>query len=242
MTRKHTFFVPLITLAFLGAWAVTRGAAQEEPKEKPPVEPRWDGDLKPKPEGWPKADFDPRMGGRHKPQGKMPPGLGQPGQTPGFGPGQPGQAPGFGLGEPGKTPGFGPGPGMQPKFPGRPPDGPPQGPPHGPQKPDGWASEFDPELRRIDQAEREVERKCIELSLKHRDAAKDERAAVQKDILALVNKHFDLRQERRELQLKRLEEELQRLRDAIKRRQEVREQIVKQRVGELLGQEPDISF
>jgi hypothetical protein len=239
MARKHTLLVALITLAFLGAWAVTRGAAQEEPKEKPPVEPRWDGDFKPKPEGWPKTDFDQRMGGQKKLQGRMQPGLGQPGQAPGFGPGQ---APGFGFGKPGQGPGFGLGPGMPPRFPGRPQDGPSPGPPHGPQKPEGWSPEFDPEVRRIDQAEREVERKCIELSMKHRDAAKDERAAVKKELTDLVNKQFDLRQERRELQLKRLEEELQRLRDAIKRRQEIREQIVKQRVGELLGQEPDISF
>jgi chromosome segregation ATPase len=97
-------------------------------------------------------------------------------------------------------------------------------------------------MRKLDQAEREIERKCIDLSMRFRDAAKEDRAAVQKELAESVNKHFDLRQQRRELQLKRLEEELQRLRDAIKRREEAREQIVKKRVGELLGEGDDMRF
>ena len=58
----------------------------------------------------------------------------------------------------------------------------------------------------------------------------------------LVNKHFEVRQQRRQLELKRLEEELERLRDAIESRNEARDELVRQRVVEILGEEAGLEF
>ena len=57
-----------------------------------------------------------------------------------------------------------------------------------------------------------------------------------------MNKHFDVRQKRRELQLKRMEDELQRLREAITSRNKSRESIVTNHMKELVGEERDLEF
>lgn len=229
MRRTFTMMIMLAVFGLLGGWLAVSAAAQEKEKPKPPrVEPRDEEEFsKPSPE-WSKPGFG-QPGGERKQRPQMPPGMGLGGQ-PGMGPGHANQPHGFG-------PGFG----AKPGFPGRPQEGPPQGPPFG-MKPDGWGQPLDPEMRQLDQAEREMERKCIDRSMRFRDAAKEDRAALQKELAEAVNKHFELRQQRRELKMKRLEEELQRLRDAIKRRQDAREEIVKKRVSELLGEAEDMRF
>ena len=75
-----------------------------------------------------------------------------------------------------------------------------------------------------------------------RRAASDQREKLKTQLTDLVNKHFDVRQQRRELQLKRMEDELARLRDAIKQRNEVRESLVKERLLELTGDPRDLGF
>lgn len=64
----------------------------------------------------------------------------------------------------------------------------------------------------------------------------------KKQLEEAVGKHFEVRQARRELHLKRLAEELEKLRESIERRNEVREQIIGQRVAELMGKENDLAF
>ena len=128
-----------------------------------------------------------------------------------------------------------------------PPDGPPgasRGPiflPGAPNGPPGMPA-YDPPMHKLDMEEFELSRKTTELTMRYRNAPAEEREQVKKELTESVNRHFDVRQERRELQLKRLEEELQRLRESIQARNEAREQIVNRRIAELLGDKDDLSF
>ncbi len=91
------------------------------------------------------------------------------------------------------------------------------------------------------EADRELERETRELAMQFRMAPSDERDTIRKRVDELVNKHFEVRQERRELELKRLEKELDRLSDAIKQRNESRDALVKKRISQILG-EDDLDF
>lgn len=128
-----------------------------------------------------------------------------------------------------------------------PPDGPPgasRGPiflPGAPNGPPGMPA-YDPPMHKLDMEEFELSRKTTELTMRYRNAPAEEREQVTKELTESVNRHFDVRQQRRELQLKRLEEELQRLRESIQARNEAREQIVNRRIAELLGDKDDLSF
>ena len=73
-------------------------------------------------------------------------------------------------------------------------------------------------------------------------ADKGQREELKKQIQELANKHFDVRQKRRQLHLERLEKELQKLREELARRSESREQIVTRRLAELTGDRGELDF
>ena len=100
----------------------------------------------------------------------------------------------------------------------------------------------DPEMRDVMRQDAEMERKTHELSMRVRESRGDERAKLKTELTDHVNKHFEVRQKRRELQLKRMEEELQRLRDAIASRNKSRDSIVTNHIKELIGEERDLEF
>jgi septum formation topological specificity factor MinE len=82
----------------------------------------------------------------------------------------------------------------------------------------------------------------MELVERNRHAREPEEQEELKRALAeVVEKHFQVRQERRELELRHLEQQLDRLREAIKKRAESRELIIRQRISQLLG-DNDLSF
>ena len=58
----------------------------------------------------------------------------------------------------------------------------------------------------------------------------------------LTEKHFDLRQERRELQIAQLEAELEKVRATIDKRNEARELIIRRRVSRLLGEKDELDW
>jgi hypothetical protein len=95
------------------------------------------------------------------------------------------------------------------------------------------------ELLRADLA---LGQKSQELAVQFQRAPSQQRERLKGEIETLVGEHFQLRQQRRELELKRLEAELQRLRDAIQKRNEAREQLIQQRVSELLGLDDGLQF
>lgn len=157
----------------------------------------------------------------------------------GRGPGQPGQQGQFGP--PGRGDAAGrPGPpqGMMPGMPG----GHPPGMPRWPHQDWDGLKKSDPQLYKLTQADRDLERKARELSIQYRNAPSDRLDTIKKELTEVVNKRFDVRQERRELELKRLEAELKRLRDTFTRRNEAREKLVGKRVSKLLGEEDEIGF
>jgi hypothetical protein len=90
------------------------------------------------------------------------------------------------------------------------------------------------ELLRLDY---DLERWTRALAVQFRRAPAEQRPTVKERLEQVVNKHFDVRQQRRRLELKRLEEELQRLREAIERRDDGRKEIVAGRISELLEED-----
>ncbi len=175
------------------------------------------------------------------PPGELGPGLGGPGGPGGRRPGAHGPGmPGFGPHRP-AMPGQGPMPG-----PGGPPDQPgPMHPPGAPRWPyEDWATleRNDPEMYKLLRADAELEQRTRDLALQYRRAPKDQQEKIEAELQKLVGEHFDVRQQRRLLELKRLEQELKRLQDSIDRRNAAREQIVKDRVRELLGTDEGLRF
>jgi hypothetical protein len=88
----------------------------------------------------------------------------------------------------------------------------------------------------------ELDRQTHELAMRCRQAPKEQLADMKKPLQELVNRQFEVRQERRNLELKRLDTEIQRLREAIDRRSKARDKIVEQRMSDLLGIEGELSF
>lgn len=178
----------------------------------------------------------------------------QPGDAPPAGPRRPpGPRPrGEGFDNPPPPAGPGPRPEGFPQHPGPLEPGPgPGGPPglaHPPGAPrwphEDWESlqKNDPEMYKLLQEDRDLERQARELAMQYRQAPKDQKKDLQQELEGLVTKHFEARQKRRELELKRLEQELQRLRDSIDQRSKAREEIVKRRVSELLGLNDELRF
>ena len=111
------------------------------------------------------------------------------------------------------------------------------GPPRWPHHDWDDMQKNDPEMHELLKADQDLEREAREMAIQYRRAPKPQREEIKERIGKLVNKHFEVRQERRELELKRLEEELDRLRGAIERRNEARDQLVGQRLSQLLGED-----
>jgi hypothetical protein len=120
-------------------------------------------------------------------------------------------------------------------------EGPP-GPPHGPWGDLQSLEKIDPEMYKLLKQDQDLERQTRELVMQYRRAPSGEREKLKSQITDLVNKHFDVRQQRRSLEFNRLEAELQRLRDAIDRRSKARKEIVQKRVSELIEREDELRF
>src|SRR5262245_10279534 len=100
----------------------------------------------------------------------------------------------------------------------------------------------DPEMYQLFVEDNRLDREALALARRIRQAKSPEREKLQSDLAVLVNKHFDVRQQRRELSLKRMEEELKRLREAIESRSKGREDIVQKRIAELVGDDSGLEF
>lgn len=100
----------------------------------------------------------------------------------------------------------------------------------------------DPEMHRLTEQDYQLAQQTLEVAGELRRATGDQQAKLKQQLTELVNKHFDVRQQRRELQLKQMEAELGRLREAIKERNDIRDAIIKQRMSELAGPAKDLGF
>ena len=146
---------------------------------------------------------------------------------------------------------FGPrdaGPGRRPGQPGTPPERGERGfqpfpPGMGPRG--GELSRLerdDPEMHKLVAEDMRLEQACLDLANQVRSAKPDQREKLRSELAVQVNKHFEVRQQRRELQLRRMEEELKRLREAIESRNKGRDEIVERRLLELVGDPKDLEF
>jgi hypothetical protein len=100
----------------------------------------------------------------------------------------------------------------------------------------------DPEMFALVNQDEQLEQQSAELADRVRRASAEQRDQLKTQLKELVNKHFEIRQQRRELQLKRMETELARLREAIKERNEARDSIIQLRLTELTGDVKDLGF
>jgi septum formation topological specificity factor MinE len=83
--------------------------------------------------------------------------------------------------------------------------------------------------------DRELGNHAEDLAAQYRRASQDEKEKLMKEVVETVNKHFEVRQQRRKLTLDRMQKELERLRGEIEHRNSQRETLVKDRVKELIG-------
>ena len=94
----------------------------------------------------------------------------------------------------------------------------------------------DPEMAKLEEADMDLDRQTHELAEQfRREEGAEDREKLKEMLTVVVDKHFQVRQERRELEIKRLEAQLERLRAALKKRMDDRQAIVKQRISNLLG-------
>jgi len=100
----------------------------------------------------------------------------------------------------------------------------------------------DPEMHQLLVEDNRLDREAIALARRVREAKSTEREKLRADLAVVVNKHFDVRQQRRELSLKRMEEELKRLREAIESRSKGRDDVVQRRITELVGDDKNLEF
>ena len=100
----------------------------------------------------------------------------------------------------------------------------------------------DPEMYELLVSDDELDRQAVELADQVRRAKPEDREKLKTELIAVVGKHFEVRQQRRELQLKRMEEEIQRLKGAIKTRNDARDEIVNKRLTELTGDANPLDF
>ena len=234
MTRIKRYAVVLVAGVAIGLLWTQAAWAQPGPADRPhdgavaqphPNAPPGDAamDDPPGPPDNPPGDRPPP-----RPDGKQNPGDGGPG-------GMRGPAMGGGSGKPDGMP-LGPGmPGGLPLGPGM-PNGmlPPPG-----MMPGGMfdMQRRDPEMFKLMREDLELEQQSRALATEYQHASKENREKLKQQIVELVNKQFDVRQQRRTLELKRLEDELKRLRDMLERRTKARKELIEKRVSELVGPE-----
>ena len=105
------------------------------------------------------------------------------------------------------------------------------------------AVETDPEMVKLVQADWAKTKEAMELVALYKAAAGGEpQAEVRKKLEALVDEHFDLRQQRRELEISRLEARLAQIRASLEKRGEARQLIVDRHIAQLLGEGDDLAF
>jgi hypothetical protein len=226
-------------------WAQAVLAQQPEPGGPPPNAPDAPPDAQ-APPGGPHADQPgPPPGGPGDRRGPPPNGPGKPGGPGGMGMGpggmmQPGggMMPGGGMGGPGAPGGMPPGmgPGTDP-FQGPPGKG---GRMFGPPM---MREMDDPEMFKLLKQDMELEQQSRALARDYRNVPEGQREKVKKQIVELINKQFDVRQQRRALELKRLEDQLKQLREMVEKRAKARKDLVEKRITELIGpKESDVEF
>jgi hypothetical protein len=111
--------------------------------------------------------------------------------------------------------------------------------------PDSMAIISDPETKELRDKEQECTDnigKIIDRYTSTPAANSGDRAAIKIELEKAVGEQFGIRQKYRELQIKQLEKELARVHETIQKRNEIREQIIKRHIAQLLHEQEDMDF
>jgi hypothetical protein len=101
----------------------------------------------------------------------------------------------------------------------------------------------DPEMQKLNNEEAHLEAQARDISAHYRTTTiETERDKLRGELEDIVLQQFEVRQERRQLELQRLELQLTRLREAIDKRTSSRDELIKQRIEQLVGEEPGLGF
>lgn len=121
---------------------------------------------------------------------------------------------------------------------------PPPGMMGGPGGPMGFdMQKRDPEMFKLIKEDMLLEEQSRELAMQYRHASTEDREKIKKQVVEIVTKQFEVRQQRRSLEVKRLEDALKNLRGIVERRAKAREKLVEKRVADLVGpEEPEVQF
>jgi hypothetical protein len=93
-----------------------------------------------------------------------------------------------------------------------------------------------PEEFRTREAVLKIDAQCEQLAMAYRNADPEQKDGIEKQLSALVDKAFDLRQQEMETHLKRLEQEYQRMKRMVEKRHKYRDRVVEIHVLRLLGE------
>jgi hypothetical protein len=127
------------------------------------------------------------------------------------------------------------------RFPGRPVEREVRRGEPGPEELDRMRRQ-DPEGFKLLQGDMDMERQSRELAEKYRAAEGPKKEDLRGQLKVLASKHFEVRQGRREHEVKRLEEQLDRLRSSVKDRAARRDDLIRRRLQELMGEPQDEGF
>ena len=95
----------------------------------------------------------------------------------------------------------------------------------------------DPEAEKLTRSEHELDQQTRELIAKYAETEDNQvREKAKTQLREMLLKQFTLQNQRRELELRRIEERLSKLREQLKRRTDAREQIVDQRLQQLVNE------
>jgi F0F1-type ATP synthase membrane subunit b/b' len=100
----------------------------------------------------------------------------------------------------------------------------------------------DPEMYKLTKEDAELDRQSQDLAVQYRQAPPEKRDQIRQQVEKVVNRHFEVRQERRLLELKRIKEQLQSFQEAVDRRTKARKELVERRISDLLGSEERTKF
>jgi hypothetical protein len=98
-------------------------------------------------------------------------------------------------------------------------------------------------MERLNSTEARLEARARDISAQYRATTNETRRdELRGDLEDVVLQQFEVRQERRQLELEHLERQLKRLREAIEKRSGSRDQLIKQRIEQLVGEESGLGF
>ncbi len=103
--------------------------------------------------------------------------------------------------------------------------------------------EHDPQMAKLLEQDSTLDKEARGLAEQCREETdKEKRAELKTRLTELTEKHFELRQERRQLQIAQLEAELEKVRATIDKRNDASELIIRRRVSRLLGEKDELDW